>query len=90
MELSIFSCDKLIVDSKFAKDEIVQKLDINKNKVSVVYLGIDKKYLNRSKSDYFIKDFEYKNYILSVLSCVKYHNIINLLKSFKLLKKEKK
>ena len=34
-------------------------------------LKIDKKYLNRSKSDYFIKDFEYKNYILSVLTHLK-------------------
>ena len=33
-------------------------------------------------------NFEYKNYFLSVLSCVRYHNIIKMLKGFKLLKNE--
>ena len=37
----------------------------------------------------FKNNFEYKNYILSVLSCVKYHNILNLLEAFKILKEEK-
>jgi len=89
MQLSIFVCDKLIVDSEFAKNEIVNILKLNQKKVFVVYLGIDKKYLSLNKNENFIKGFEYKNYIISVLSCVKYHNIINLLKGFKLLKKEK-
>ena len=36
-----------------------------------------------------IKNFNYEDkYILSVMSCVRYHNIINLLKAFKLLIKE--
>ena len=40
------------------------------------------------KNENYIENFDYKNYILSVLSCVKYHNILNLLKGFKLLKEE--
>jgi glycosyltransferase involved in cell wall biosynthesis len=90
MELSINACDALIVDSNYAKKEIIKLLKINEKKVFVVYLGIDKKYLDYNKNKYYIDEFNYDNYIISVLSCVKYHNIINLLKAFKLLKDEKK
>ena len=77
MELSIKQCDKLIVDSNFSKNELLSLLNIDSNKIYVIYLGVDKKYINNLQND-----------ILSVLSCVKYHNVINLLKGFKLLKKE--
>jgi len=89
MEKSIFACDTLIVDSKFAKNEIINLLKIKEDKVFAIHLGIDKKYLNSDINKYYLNNFEYKNYIISVLSCVKYHNIINLLKAFKLLKQKK-
>ena len=89
MELSIYVCDKLIVDSNFAKNEIIKLIDIKREKVFPIYLGVDKKYLDNSKNEIYIENFDYKNYVLSVLSCVKYHNILHLLKGFKLLKKEK-
>tara|TARA_B100001063_G_C16751006_1_gene550288 strand:- start:962 stop:2086 length:1125 start_codon:yes stop_codon:yes gene_type:complete len=88
MEFSVSACDKLIVDSDFAKNEIIKLLNVDKEKVFSIYLGIDKKYLTESKNVSLIEDFDYKDYILTVLSCVKYHNILKLLKSFKLLKKE--
>ena len=88
MEVSIIACDTLIVDSKFAKEEIVKLLKIKRNKVLIVYLGIDKKYINKNKNNNYLNDFDYKNYIISVMSCVKYHNVINLLKAFKLLKSD--
>jgi glycosyltransferase involved in cell wall biosynthesis len=88
MEKSIFASDILIVDSKFAKNELVQILKIDKNKIKVIYLGIDSKYLNESKNDYYLENLNYKDYIISVLSCVRYHNIITLLKAFKLLKND--
>ena len=90
MEISIHFCDRLIVDSEFAKKEITKLLKIDEKKIFFVYLGVDKKYLIEKNNDYYLDNFEYKNYIISVLSCVRYHNIINLLKGFKLLKKEKK
>lgn len=90
MQLSIYLCDKLIVDSEFAKNEILKILNLKKEKIYVVYLGIDKKYLLSDDNVNFIKNFDYNNYIISVLSCVKYHNIINLLKAFKLYKDETK
>ena len=89
MEMSIRLCDRLIVNSEFAKNEIIKLLNIEEKKVFSVYLGIDKKYIIEKNNDYYLDNFEYKNYAISVLSCVRYHNIINLLKGFKLLKKEK-
>ena len=90
MEISIRSCDKLIVDSEFAKKEIINLLNINEDKVFSVYLGVDQKYLIDEKNNYYIKDFEYNNYFISVLSCVRYHNVITLLKAFKLFQLENK
>ena len=89
MEISISVCDKLIVNSNFAKNEIMKLLKIQENKIHVVYLGIGKNYLAKNANEHYLKNLDYKNYVLSVLSCVKYHNIINLLKAFKLLDKFK-
>ena len=88
MEISISVCDKLIVNSNFAKNEIMKLLKIQENKIHVVYLGIGKNYLAKNANEHYLKNLDYKNYVLSVLSCVKYHNIINLLKAFKLLDKK--
>ena len=46
---------------------------------------MNKKYLENEINDFYLNDFEYKDYILSVISCAKYHNILNLLKAFKIL-----
>ena len=89
MEISIRVSDRLIVDSEFAKKEIIKLLNIQEKKVFSVYLGIDQKFLDKKESDFYLDNFKYGDYIISVLSCVRYHNIINLLKGFKLLKKEK-
>lgn len=89
MELSIKFCDSLIVNSYYAKNELLKKIPINKKKINVVYLGIDNQYLKK-KNLYFLKQFNYKQkYFLSVLSCARYHNIIKILSAFKLLKKKK-
>ena len=89
MELSITICETLIVDSYFAKNEIANILKLNKDKIKVIYLGIDRKFLSSENSKSFIDNFDYKEkYIVSVLSCVKYHNILNLLKAYKILIKE--
>ena len=90
MQFSIHLSDHLIVASNTAKKEIIDILSIESNKVSSVYLGIDDKFLDRNeKETKLIKNFKYNNYILSILSCVKYHNIIGLLKAFKLISKTK-
>jgi glycosyltransferase involved in cell wall biosynthesis len=89
MEMSIYSCDLLIVNSNFAKKEIIKALQLYKKNIKVVYLGVNKNFIlkkNKKNKKNIIKNFNYnQKYILSVLSCVKYHNIINLLRGFKLL-----
>ena len=87
MEISINKCDELIVNSTFAKRELKKYLKLKDKKIHVIYLGINRKYKTSSISKNYIKNFNYKNYILSVLSCVKYHNIINIIKALKILKK---
>ena len=86
MELSIKSCDLLIVDSHFAKKEIIEVLKLDQKKIEVVYLNINKKYFSAIDNIKIIKNFNYESkYILSVMSCVRYHNIINLLKAYRKL-----
>jgi glycosyltransferase involved in cell wall biosynthesis len=84
MEISIYTCDLLIVNSNFAKKEIIKTLKLSKKKIHVVYLGISRIFFLKNKKK--INNFNYKQkYILSVMSCVRYHNIINLLVAFSLL-----
>ena len=86
MEISIYNCDLLIVNSFFAKEEIVKNLNLSKKKIEVVYLGVSKSFFSIKNEKNLINHFNYDNrYILSVISCVKYHNIINLLYAFKIL-----
>ena len=86
MEYSIYSCDILIVNSFYAKQEIIKVLKIKEKKIKVVYLGIDKVLRLANDRLSLIENFRYdKRYILSVISCVRYHNIINILKAFKIL-----
>ena len=63
---------------------------MNKNEIHVCYLGLDQNFIENKVKPKRIEGINYeKDYILSVLSCVKYHNIINLLKAYdKLLKKK--
>ena len=89
MELSIKSCDLLIVDSHFAKKEIIEVLKLDQKKIEVIYLNINKKYFSAIDNIKIIKNFNYESkYILSVMSCVRYHNIINLLKAYKKLMRD--
>lgn len=84
MEASIAKCDKLIVVSNHAKIEIMKFISINDDKIEVIYLGVN--HLEKLNDDEnLIGRFNYKNYFLSILSCVKYHNILNLLKAYKIL-----
>ena len=90
MELSIFNADKIIVPSFYAKQKIIEKLNIHEDKISTVYLGVDHIF-SKLNNKPLIKDFNYdKKYFLSILSCVKYHNILNLLAAFKKFKDELK
>ena len=84
MQLSIKCCDKLIVNSNFAKKEIIKYLNLDEEKIQVIYLGSDNQNdINRIGSGN-LENFDYNcKYILCVSSCVKYHNFISILESFK-------
>ena len=92
METSVKYCDKLIVNSNFAKYEIIKYLNIEKKNVQVVYLGADGQEEIDKIEEKNIKNFNYETqYILCVSSCVRYHNFITILESFKdILYKDKK
>ena len=88
MEISIFNSQVIIVPSFFAKKILLEKFVIDKKKIVPIYLGADHIFKKDENTD-TIKNFDYdKDYILSVLSCVKYHNILNLLKAYKIFLKE--
>ncbi len=90
MHLSIISSDKIIVNSNFAKKELSKVLDIKLKKIFVNYLGVKDKNLKENKKDPKLYFNFRKKYALSISSCVRYHDFINILKAFKKIIKRKK
>ncbi len=83
MQISIQNAKYIIVPSNYAKDSLIKKLKIVPEKINVINLGADHVFELKEYKDE-IANFNYsQKYILSVISCVKYHNILNLLKSYK-------
>jgi glycosyltransferase involved in cell wall biosynthesis len=88
IEFSINKCDKLIVNSDYAKSEITNLLNLKDKSIERVYLGVSDEFLKKNIRKKRMKNFNYnQNYIFSVMSCVKYHNILNILKAFNNLNK---
>lgn len=90
MEISILNCDVLVVNSNYAKREIIKYIKIKESKIFVIYLGVDKKFLQNSFDKKYLPNIPYDNYIFSVMSCVRYHNVIKVLQAFKLLRNKNK
>ena len=87
MFLSIKLSNKLIVNSNYAKREIRQKLKLNSKKIFVNYLGVPDDIKGEVENNSL--KFNFKNkYILSVASCVRYHDFFQILKAFKKTKHE--
>jgi len=83
MEISILNSEIIIVPSKFAKKMISNNLKVNPDQIKVIFLGADH-ISNTSQTMPKLENFNYEDkYFLSVLSCVRYHNIIKLLKAYK-------
>lgn len=90
MEYSIYNSQKLIVDSNFANKEIKRILGLKHKDITTINLGIDNKFYKKTNYNY-LDNFNYKqDYILSVMSCVKYHNILNILMAIKEITKKYK
>lgn len=83
MEFSIYSCDTLIVNSQFAKNEIKKILSLRK-KIKVIYLGI------KDEDQVYNKKIIKDKFFLTVTSCVRYKNNINILKAINNIKKKTK
>ncbi len=84
IEISIINSKKVITCSNYSKNQLSKSLKLNKNKIITIYLGISKSFSKYRK-------IRLKNkYILSIMSCTKYHGIIEIMKSFKIFKKNKK
>jgi len=74
----------IITVSNTTKDEIVKHLKINSKKISVTYEGADDRIYNPVK-----KKLD-ENYFLYVGNAYPHKNLVNLIKAFNLLEKEKK
>ena len=48
MELSIGVCDKLIVNSNYAKNEIINLLNLKDKNIKKVYLGVDDEFFKQN------------------------------------------
>jgi len=66
--------NKIITVSNFTKSEIIKYYPFAKNKIEVIYLGVDEKFR--------VLDIEKQNYILYVGSINKRKNFISVLKAF--------
>ena len=81
MNHSIFSCNHLISISDFAKSELNSLLSLTNLKHHRIYLGCDH---IKKKKEHNLKNFNYDDkYILSIISCTKYHDIIFLINGYK-------
>ena len=80
---------RIIVDSRFIKDELISLLDVQRERIAVVYLGVSQDYKSRDNEVLALKlkefDLEPKGYILSVGTLEPRKNILSLLQAYELL-----
>lgn len=79
--LGIKKAKHIFADSESTKNDLVSKLKINPDKISVVYLGVDQNIYNPKKTV-----FVNFNYILYVGSEQPRKNLSSLLKAFRIIK----
>lgn len=77
-----YKADKIICVSNFTASELEKYVGLNKNKIEVIYNGIDKDWFN-IKSEKSVCD---KPYLLYVGNVKPHKNLINLVKAFDLIK----
>ena len=91
---SIKQSDSIITISESSKKDIIDNFQVSPDKIDVIYPGVDETFhtlenkdlMEEVKKIYKIK----KNFILTVSSITPRKNLSRLIKSFKLLKDEKK
>ena len=60
-KLFIKKWDVITADSQFTKNEIVEKYELNKEKIKIIYAGVDKKFKPKMKKDFLLKKYNLKN-----------------------------
>jgi len=83
---------KIIAVSKNTKKDIVRFLGIKKEKVSVVYNGVDDsfKQIDENEKEEFYKNLGFRDYILYVGVHREHKNLLGLFKAFKIFKEKTK
>ncbi len=80
---------RIIVDSQFTKNELISLLDVQSERITVVYLGASQEYRPKDNDELSLKlkefDLEPKGYILSVGTLEPRKNILSLLQAYELL-----
>ncbi len=80
---------RIIVDSRFIKNELISLLDVQEERITVVYLGVREDYKPRDNEVLAPElrefDLEPKGYILSVGTLEPRKNILSLLQAYELL-----
>jgi glycosyltransferase involved in cell wall biosynthesis len=89
MEKSLEKCDHIVCVSKSSKKELSKILKPNfRKKLKYLYLSLNDEFY-KTNNNQFLKNIKYKqDYILSICSCAKYHNIIKLIQSFDMFLKK--
>lgn len=79
--------DIVLPNSTSEADQISRLFSVNKNKMKIVYLGADEKFLNADKQE-FIKKYGFEDFVLSVGRIEPRKNQLNLIKAMKRIKKQ--
>lgn len=80
------SCDHIVTVSKFAKSEIINTLNINREKIDIIYNGVDDIYLRDNGQQSIELPEKYILFVASTLELGTRKNIETVLKSFKKIK----
>jgi len=86
---TLLRAGRIIVDSRFIENELISLLDVPRERITVVYLGVSQDYRPRDNEVLALKlkefDLEPKGYILSVGTLEPRKNILSLLQAYELL-----
>jgi glycosyltransferase involved in cell wall biosynthesis len=84
MSFSAHHAKKIITDSVYTKKDLINTYNIEPNKIDVVHLGVD---LEKFKPDLNVKK---RPYILFIGRLEEKKNIVNMIKAYGILRKEKR
>ncbi len=90
--LSARKADRVVTVSHYTKNELVENLNLNDKKVSVIYYGVDQGFnlnLDFDVKKELSRKYAIKNkYILSVAAIKSHKNVLSVIKTFSVLKKK--